>query len=126
MEYLIVLAIVASIAIPVAEVFVVKRLVEKKGNLRFDGKVAFFAFTLIGVGFFLSGSGLEHYSVVHIHNEKFSKEVDLHQVTVKGEQSFNAQIVIKYRDGKIAGIDPIKGTTVLNKKDKDEGEEDGN
>lgn len=42
-----------------------------------------------------------------------AKEVNLEQVTVKGEKTFTAQILIKYKDGRIDSINLKPRTTVL-------------
>ncbi len=43
--------------------------------------------------------------------QPYLKEVDLHEVTVVGENKFEAQIEIIYRDGKFKSVELIPETT---------------
>ncbi len=41
-----------------------------------------------------------------------TREVNLEQVAVKGQNGFRAQVLILYKDGKLDSIELVSGTTV--------------
>ncbi len=115
------LILMVLVVTPMAVTFLIKRTIAKKDCQEFDSKAIFLVFLAVSLGLFLFGVIINFHLVTDSFNAKFSREVNLHQVTVKGEQSFNVQIAIKYKDGKIVQLDLIEGTTVLDKKDESEG-----
>jgi len=46
-----------------------------------------------------------------MQKEDFAKEVNLHQVSVSGQNEFSAQIYIEYREGKLNSEELIPKTT---------------
>lgn len=63
----------------------------------------------IAIGIMFCGYGLPHN---HELTKTLAREVDLQQISVKGENKFHAEIEITYKDGEFDSVVLIPKTTV--------------
>lgn len=75
-------------------------------------KWIFYLVTLAGLTCYSVGAGIDKKAEIY---KALTKEVNLQQVVVQGQNGFRAQVQIVYKDGKLDSITLVPKTTVVSK-----------